>query len=753
MKKNTIIKKSCIAVFVLICVHSWLLSTTITIKQDGSGDFTTIQAGIEASSDADTILVHPGTYYENLDFLSKSITLGSLRMTTGDEQYIEQTVIDGNYSGSCLYLESVQSAVIDGVTIQHGSGDIINPLSFYYGGGVLIEYSSITLKYCIIEDNTASNGAGLAAYNTQLQLSKTKIRYNHATRYGGGIGIGVNSTVNFDEIDLCDVYLNTAQQANDFFISGCDNLNIILDTFTVDSPDTHTIKMIQGENYSFSCQQAAVETVAADLHVAPWGDNANSGISPAEPLQSIALALTKIEADSLNPRTIHLADGTYSPSLNNQSFPLNLKSYVSLAGESETDTILDAEQLTGFMGAMDKEKNVGLKNFTCQNGYFPYSGVFIWFYDNESATLENITIKDCTSSEGRVSALATGGPVRIKNLHVENIQGHYVVYIYPVDSVCEDITITHAIPNAGDSSGGALLVSSNSEITGEPTVIKNILINDCINNENEWFTSASVLVSQYAEAFIINATIADNFQMYSCGAAITVQNAELTLINSILYDNSPRQLCIDGNQQNVPSILTVQNCLVEGGESAVTTLFPYTLNWMDGNIDTDPLFVDGENDFRLQSYSPCIDAGTMDLPAGIELPEFDLAGNPRISGDSIDMGAYEYQDSTAVEPPLPKPPVRTSISSYPNPFRPSASRSGGTTIMLELVEEGPITVDIYNIKGQKVLNLMDSTTCPGTYKFSWNGRDAENRQVASGQYFVKVVQQGQTTASKMVMLK
>jgi hypothetical protein len=143
----------------------------------------------------------------------------------------------------------------------------------------------------------------------------------------------------------------------------------------------------------------------------------------------------------------------------------------------------------------------------------------------------------------------------------------------------------------------------------------------------------------------------------------------------------------------------------------------------------------------------------MDLPAGIELPEFDLAGNPRISGDSIDMGAYEYQDSTAVEPPLPQPPVRTSISSYPNPFRPSASRSGGTTIMLELVEEGPITVDIYNIKGQKVLNLMDSTTCPGTYKFSWNGRDAENRQVASGQYFVKVVQQGQTTASKMVMLK
>ncbi|MCD6182371.1 MAG: T9SS type A sorting domain-containing protein, partial [Candidatus Cloacimonetes bacterium] len=63
------------------------------------------------------------------------------------------------------------------------------------------------------------------------------------------------------------------------------------------------------------------------------------------------------------------------------------------------------------------------------------------------------------------------------------------------------------------------------------------------------------------------------------------------------------------------------------------------------------------------------------------------------------------------------------------------------------------TVDIYNIKGQKVLNLMDSTTVPGTFKFTWNGTDADNRPVASGQYFVKVVQKGRTTASKMMVIK
>ena len=80
---------------VLISANSWLSSTTWHIKQDGTGNFTTIQEGIDASSDSDTVLVYTGTYYENIDYLEKSLTVASLYLITPEDSLINQTIIDG----------------------------------------------------------------------------------------------------------------------------------------------------------------------------------------------------------------------------------------------------------------------------------------------------------------------------------------------------------------------------------------------------------------------------------------------------------------------------------------------------------------------------------------------------------------------------------------------------------------------------------------------------------------------------------
>jgi len=145
--------------------------------------------------------------------------------------------------------------------------------------------------------------------------------------------------------------------------------------------------------------------------------------------------------------------------------------------------------------------------------------------------------------------------------------------------------------------------------------------------------------------------------------------------------------------------------------------------------------------------SPCIDAGTLNLPEGIELPEFDLAGNPRIVGVTIDMGAYEYQDSVSVseEPQVLK--YDFLISNFPNPFKSS------TKIKLELKEEAHVQVEVYNIKGQKVRTLMDVQTVPGKFELIWCGKDESDKKVASGTYFYKLIIDGEDKAyRKMVLL-
>ncbi len=66
---------------------------------------------------------------------------------------------------------------------------------------------------------------------------------------------------------------------------------------------------------------------------------------------------------------------------------------------------------------------------------------------------------------------------------------------------------------------------------------------------------------------------------------------------------------------------------------------------------------------------------------------------------------------------------------YPNPFNPE------TSIRYQLTEPGPVTLQIFNITGQKVITLVNDTQSPGLYTVRWDGRNDHGSEVASGVYF------------------
>jgi len=74
-------------------------------------DYSTIQRGIDASVDSDTILVEIGTYYENINFNGKNIILLShfCYDESPDSAFLTSTIIDGNNSGSVVTFDSGES--------------------------------------------------------------------------------------------------------------------------------------------------------------------------------------------------------------------------------------------------------------------------------------------------------------------------------------------------------------------------------------------------------------------------------------------------------------------------------------------------------------------------------------------------------------------------------------------------------------------------------------------------------------------
>ncbi len=110
------------------------------------------------------------------------------------------------------------------------------------------------------------------------------------------------------------------------------------------------------------------------------------------------------------------------------------------------------------------------------------------------------------------------------------------------------------------------------------------------------------------------------------------------------------------------------------------------------------------------------------------------------------VGVYSDGGSPNDENTIPV--VKTELKgNYPNPFNPE------TTIRFSVKEAGPVSVEIYNLKGQLVKRLVNEEKTAGEHSVVWNGTDNNNRPVSSGVYFYRMNAGKYSSSKKMIMMK
>ena len=225
----------------------WYVSTTgSNVVGDGSEEnpFATIQTGIDAASDGDTVLVHNGQYIENIIFdnsqTGRNIVIGSLFLIDQDTSHIGATILDGGNSSRVFDIIRADTTThITGFTITNGNGGgwggggircglatpaspylsnlVIKENYGYTGGGILIDYESNPgLKNITFDANVGvlSGGAISIRGNCNVILDNIVIKSNQTEEsnyiYGGGAGIKIDNN-SYVTLRNCLIFNNNSQ--------------------------------------------------------------------------------------------------------------------------------------------------------------------------------------------------------------------------------------------------------------------------------------------------------------------------------------------------------------------------------------------------------------------------------------------------------------------------------------------------------------------------------------------------------------
>lgn len=491
------------------------------------------------------------------------------------------------------------------------------------GGGVYCDtYASPTIRNALITDNTADDqGGGIYCRNySEPNVVVCTLSGNAAGTTGGGIYATLNSTPHIINTILW------GDTPHEIYESGTSNIdityscieggwtgtgNIDQDPLFVplsDAPYYLSHASVQEEespcidagNGTINAYAISSTTTCTDGHY-DGDDDGDSNTGPidmgyhhsdaysgdgwqhyyvdgasgsdsnngryATPFKTITYALTQASGTAEYPVTIHIFEGTYGSSSNGETFPLQMKDYVSLVGEDVDRTVLHAGRSAFHVIYASGDDGVTIERLTIAGGYADGSG-----QDNRGGGIYcyncSPTVSDCI------------------------IQYNYATYgagFYGYGCSSEIRNCSFNGNDAGTYGGGLYLCVSSDPI-----------LTNCLIYSNSASSYGGAIYTNDSSPELRNCTLSRN-EAGSTSAAVHCYNGSSpVIINSILWGDAPEEIYVAA-----AASIDVTYSDVEGGYTGT------------GNIDADPLFLRIANYHFYLSHagvqaadSPSIDAGS-----------------------------------------------------------------------------------------------------------------------------------------------
>ena len=597
---------------------------------------------------------------------------------------------------------SLARVVFDGLTVQGGDAelDTDNFPRFWTRGAGIYAQSPLTVQNCTFTGNRADRAAGVYLIDGASGSEFYDNVFTQSSAQNRGIGI-----YGFDIDDLvferCQFVQNPNALRGGLNLLRSDNLRVDECVFQDNQSNGFSSGL-----YLFNCRLA---TLSNSLFDGLTGGTATGMYIDGRDLDTTSLTITNCvlsgnatitgvgPAIVANSARVNISNTSFRDNVSADSDPSSSASGGALyIGGTSRVEVVDSEFLrnettgdNGFGGAVamygdegifrrcqfnnnSTERSGGAMIVAFQNAVTIDSCLFAnnnadfggaLFVQNDSTTFDlDRSTFDGNSANNNGGAIAfTSGVLATLDdcTFVENNADFGGAINIGADSALIDqFSLRNLIFRANDAAnqGGAI---NASNVNG--MLMENILATENIafGNGVGGFLSNNATTGSVSSITMRNVTAANNVANVSdVGGAALMQweadetaEASITLQNALLFEQIENYKI----EQGTPTVTSAGGNIYTD-ETLADALTASTDQLVGANT---PIFTDADGgDFSLQAGSPAIDGGVDD---GM-LPATDLAGNPRVQGDAVDVGAYEAQPVGTYDPQLAE-----QFRVWPNP--------------------------------------------------------------------------------------